>query len=110
MPNMRIRSKVAVTTQIPISTMAVVDIIRDEHRLKITNLFEAALESYITENYPEIREQYENDQAMDLDAKRLEALEDDISEQVKEMEKTGVRPDGTPYVKEDFAEDDDGEA
>lgn len=80
MPSMRVRSKVAVTTQVPISTMALVDIIRDEHRVKITNLFEAALESYITKNYPEVREQYENDQAMDADSRRVEALEEDDGE------------------------------
>lgn len=80
MPNMRVRSKVAVTTQIPISTMAVVDIIRDEHRIKITNLFEAALEAHIAQNYPEAVEKYENDQAMEADARRVEALEGDDGE------------------------------
>lgn len=54
MPNMRVRSKVAVTTQIPISTMELVDKIRDKHRIKITNLFEIALESYIAQEYPDI--------------------------------------------------------
>jgi len=53
MPNMRIRSKVAVTTQIPIHIMEMVDFIRDEHRIKITNLFEAALEDHIEEVYPD---------------------------------------------------------
>ena len=53
MPHMRIRSKVAVTTQVPIRIMEMVDFIRDEHRIKITNLFEAALESYIEETYPD---------------------------------------------------------
>tara|TARA_R110002020_G_scaffold302570_1_gene517917 strand:+ start:83 stop:232 length:150 start_codon:yes stop_codon:yes gene_type:complete len=33
--------------------MEMVDFIRDEHRIKITNLFEAALESYIEETYPD---------------------------------------------------------
>ena len=59
MPNMRIRSKVAVTTQIPISTMTLVDMIRDEHRVKITNLFELALETYIAEHYPDVVEKVE---------------------------------------------------
>ena len=57
MPNMRVRSKVAVTTQIPISTMELVDKIRDKHRIKITNLFEIALESYISQAYPDLLEE-----------------------------------------------------
>ena len=37
----------------------------------------------------------------DLDGAAKEALlADEISEMVKEMEETGVRPDGTPYKKE----------
>lgn len=107
MPNMRIRSKVAVTTQIPISTMTLVDMIRDEHRVKITNLFEAALEAYIAEHYPDVVEKVEATEESMVD--NLAALEAEISEQVKEMKRTGVRPDGTPYVEEDFPEDNDEE-
>jgi len=53
MPRMRVRSKVAVTTQIPISTMEKVDKVREEHRIKITNVFEDALESYISQEFPD---------------------------------------------------------
>lgn len=56
MPRMKIRSKVAVTTQIPIATMEKVDKVRDEHRVKITNLFEDALEAYIAQEYPDVLE------------------------------------------------------
>jgi len=80
MPNMRVRSKVAVTTQIPISTMALVDFIRDEHRIKITNLFEVALESYIAEHYPDAVEKQEHAEALDADARRIEDLEGDDGE------------------------------
>lgn len=72
MPNMRIRSKVAVTTQIPIRIMEMVDYIRDEHRIKITNLFEAALESYIEGEYPEAIEAI-----VEGETENVEATEED---------------------------------
>ena len=72
MPHMRIRSKVAVTTQVPIRIMEMVDFIRDEHRIKITNLFEAALESYIEDEYPDAVAAL-----VEGDAEEVEATEED---------------------------------
>ena len=72
MPNMRIRSKVAVTTQIPIRIMEMVDYIRDEHRIKITNLFEAALERHIEEAYPDAVEAI-----VESETEEVEAPEED---------------------------------
>tara|TARA_R110002020_G_scaffold354243_1_gene567016 strand:- start:159 stop:317 length:159 start_codon:yes stop_codon:yes gene_type:complete len=52
--------------------MEMVDYIRDEHRIKITNLFEAALESYIEGEYPEAIEAI-----VEGETENVEATEED---------------------------------
>tara|TARA_B100001245_G_scaffold59718_3_gene41102 strand:+ start:83 stop:292 length:210 start_codon:yes stop_codon:yes gene_type:complete len=51
---MRQRTKITVSTQLPVELVDKVDAVREKHPIKLTRLFELALNSYIEDEYPDI--------------------------------------------------------
>jgi len=51
---MRQRTKITVSTQLPVELVDRVDAVREKHPIKLTRLFELALTSYISDEYPDI--------------------------------------------------------
>ena len=51
---MRQRTKITVSTQLPVELVDKVDAVREKHPIKLTRLFELALNSYISDEYPDI--------------------------------------------------------
>jgi len=51
---MRQRTKITVSTQLPVELVDKIDRVRDKFPIKLTRLFEVALESYIDDEYPDL--------------------------------------------------------
>ena len=51
---MRQRTKITVSTQLPVELVDKVDAVREQYPIKLTRLFELALNSYIDEEYPDL--------------------------------------------------------
>ena len=51
---MRQRTKITVSTQLPVELVDRVDAVREKYPIKLTRLFELALNSYIDEEYPDL--------------------------------------------------------
>ena len=63
---MRQRTKITVSTQLPVELVDRVDAVREKYPIKLTRLFELALDCYIAEEYPDldaIQEDIEVDKA-----------------------------------------------
>ena len=63
---MRQRTKITVSTQLPVELVDRVDAVREKHPIKLTRLFELALNDYIDSEYPDldaIQEDIELDKA-----------------------------------------------
>ena len=51
---MRQRTKITVSTQLPVELVDKVDAVREKYPIKLTRLSELALNSYIDEEYPDL--------------------------------------------------------
>lgn len=51
---MRQRTKITVSTQLPVELVDKIDRVREKFPIKLTRLFEVALTSYIDEEYPDL--------------------------------------------------------
>ena len=51
---MRQRTKITVSTQLPVELVDRVDAVREKYPIKLTRLFELALTSYIEDEYPDL--------------------------------------------------------
>ena len=51
---MRQRTKITVSTQLPVELVDRIDRVREKFPIKLTRLFEVALSSYIDEEYPDL--------------------------------------------------------
>ena len=51
---MRQRTKITVSTQLPVELVDKVDAVREKYPIKLPRLFELALNSYIDEEYPDL--------------------------------------------------------
>ena len=51
---MRQRTKITVSTQLPVELVDKVDAVREKYPIKLTRLFELALNTYISEEYPDL--------------------------------------------------------
>ncbi len=63
---MRQRTKITVSTQLPVELVDKVDAVREKYPIKLTRLFELALNDYIDSEYPDldaIQEDIELDKA-----------------------------------------------
>ena len=51
---MRQRTKITVSTQLPVELVDKVDAVREKYPIKLTRLFELALNDYIDSEYPDL--------------------------------------------------------
>ena len=51
---MRQRTKITVSTQLPVELVDKIDAVREKFPIKLTRLFEVALTSYIEDEYPDL--------------------------------------------------------
>ena len=51
---MRQRTKITVSTQLPVELVDKIDRVREKFPIKLTRLFEVALTSYIEDEYPDL--------------------------------------------------------
>tara|TARA_R100000656_G_scaffold119193_1_gene93039 strand:- start:494 stop:703 length:210 start_codon:yes stop_codon:yes gene_type:complete len=51
---MRQRTKITVSTQLPVELVDRVDAVREKYPIKLTRLFELALNDYIDSEYPDL--------------------------------------------------------
>ena len=68
---MRQRTKITVSTQLPVELVDKVDAVREKYPIKLTRLFELALNSYIDEEYPDLDAIQED---MELDKSNSEGV------------------------------------
>ena len=68
---MRQRTKITVSTQLPVELVDRVDLVREKYPIKLTRLFELALNNYIADEYPDLDAIQED---MELDKSNSEGV------------------------------------